>query len=54
MPGRVVGVDLSERMLERARQVTAAERLDNIRYELGDAQVPVSYTHLTLPTILLV
>ena len=26
-------------MLERARQVTAAERLDNIRYELGDAQV---------------
>jgi SAM-dependent methyltransferase len=38
-PGRVVGVDLSERMLERARQLTAAERLDNIRYELGDAQV---------------
>ena len=26
-------------MLERARQVTAAERLDNIRYELGDAEV---------------
>jgi SAM-dependent methyltransferase len=26
-------------MLERARQVTAAERLDNVRYELGDAQV---------------
>jgi len=38
-PGRVVGVDVSERMLERARQLTAAERLDNIRYELGDAQV---------------
>ena len=38
-PGRVVGVDVSERMLERAREVTAAERLDNIRYELGDAQV---------------
>ena len=38
-PGRVVGVDVSERMLERARQVTAAERLDNVRYELGDAQV---------------
>ena len=38
-PGRVVGVDLSERMLERARQLTAAERLDNVRYELGDAQV---------------
>jgi SAM-dependent methyltransferase len=38
-PGRVVAVDVSERMLERARQVTAAERLDNVRYELGDAQV---------------
>ena len=38
-PGRVVGVDVSERMLERARQVTAAEHLDNVRYELGDAQV---------------
>jgi SAM-dependent methyltransferase len=38
-PGRVVGVDVSERMLERARQVTAAERLDNVRYELADAQV---------------
>jgi SAM-dependent methyltransferase len=38
-PGRVVCVDVSERMLERARQMTAAERLDNVRYELGDAQV---------------
>ena len=38
-PGRVVGVDVSERMLEHARRVTAAERLDNVRYELGDAQV---------------
>ena len=38
-PGRVVGVDMSERMLERARQLTAPERLDNVRYELGDAQV---------------
>jgi SAM-dependent methyltransferase len=38
-PGRVVGVDVSARMLERARQVTAAERLDNARYEMGDAQV---------------
>jgi SAM-dependent methyltransferase len=38
-PGRVVGVDVSERMLERARQLTATERLDNVRYELGDAQV---------------
>src|ERR671939_225076 len=38
-PGRVVGVDVSERMLERARQLTAAERLDNVTYQLGDAQV---------------
>jgi SAM-dependent methyltransferase len=38
-PGRVVGVDVSERMLERARELTAAERLENIRFELGDAQV---------------
>ena len=38
-PGRVVGVDVSERMLERARRLTAAERLDNVRYERGDAQV---------------
>jgi ubiquinone/menaquinone biosynthesis C-methylase UbiE len=38
-PGRVVGVDVSERMLERARQLAAAEGLDNVRYELGDAQV---------------
>ena len=39
VPGRVVGVDVSESMLERARQLTADERLDNVRYELGDAQV---------------
>jgi SAM-dependent methyltransferase len=39
LPGRVVGVDVSEPMLERAREVAAAERLDNVRYELGDAQV---------------
>jgi ubiquinone/menaquinone biosynthesis C-methylase UbiE len=38
-PGRVVGVDVSEPMLERARALTAAEGLDNVRYELGDAQV---------------
>ncbi len=37
-PARVVGVDVSERMLDRARQLTAAEQLDNVRYELGDAQ----------------
>jgi SAM-dependent methyltransferase len=38
-PGRVLGVDVSERMLERARELTARERLDNVSYELGDAQV---------------
>jgi SAM-dependent methyltransferase len=38
-PDRVTGVDVSERMVERARQMTAAERLDNVRYELADAQV---------------
>jgi SAM-dependent methyltransferase len=38
-PGRVVGVDVSERMIVRARELAAAERLDNVRYELGDAQV---------------
>jgi SAM-dependent methyltransferase len=38
-PGRVVGVDVSERMLGRAREVTVAEGLGNVRYELGDAQV---------------
>jgi SAM-dependent methyltransferase len=38
-PGRVVGVDVSERMLRRARELAVAEGLDNVRYELGDAQV---------------
>jgi SAM-dependent methyltransferase len=38
-PGRVVGVDLSLPMLERARELTAAERLENVSYQLGDAQV---------------
>jgi SAM-dependent methyltransferase len=35
-PGRVLGVDVSERMVARARELTT---LDNVRYELGDAQV---------------
>ena len=38
-PGGVVGVDLSERMLERARELTAAEGAGNVTYQLGDAQV---------------
>jgi SAM-dependent methyltransferase len=37
--GRVLGIDISERMLERARELTARERLENVSYELGDAQV---------------
>lgn len=38
-PGRAVGVDVSASMLERARQLSKAERLDNVTFELGDAQV---------------
>jgi len=38
-PGRVVAVDVSERMLERARQLTTVDRIRNVQYELGDAQV---------------
>src|SRR5436309_16001778 len=37
-PGRVVGVAVSERMLERARELTASEPIGNSRYDLGDAQ----------------
>ena len=37
-PGRVVGVDLWARMLERAQELAAIERLENVTYELGDAQ----------------
>jgi SAM-dependent methyltransferase len=38
-PGQVVGVDVSERMLVRARELTRVELLQNVSYELGDAQV---------------
>jgi SAM-dependent methyltransferase len=38
-PGRVLGVDVSERMLERARELAEAEGLETVAYELGDAQV---------------
>jgi SAM-dependent methyltransferase len=38
-PGHVLGVDVSAPMLERARRLTAAARLDNATYEQGDAQV---------------
>jgi len=38
-PGRVLGIDVSAPMLERARRLTGAEQLDNVAYEHGDAQV---------------
>lgn len=37
--GRVLGVDLSRRMLERARQRTEAEGLTNVEFLQADAQV---------------
>ena len=37
--GSVLGVDISEQMLERARRLTLRAGLQNIAYELGDAQV---------------
>ncbi|MGH9271020.1 MAG: class I SAM-dependent methyltransferase [Ilumatobacteraceae bacterium] len=37
--GEVTGIDLSTRMLERARQRGAAEGLDNVTFVRGDAQV---------------
>ena len=37
--GGVLGLDISEQMLERARRLTREAGLLNVRYELGDAQV---------------
>lgn len=37
--GDVLGIDLSERMLERARELAARERLTNIDFAYADAQV---------------
>lgn len=37
--GRAVGVDLSAPMLDRARALAAAERVTNVTFEQGDAQV---------------
>jgi SAM-dependent methyltransferase len=37
--GTVLGVDLSRRMLERARERSRAEGLSNIRFERADAQI---------------
>jgi SAM-dependent methyltransferase len=36
--GSVLGVDVSARMIERARRLTEAEGLHNVIFELGDAQ----------------
>ena len=48
-PGRVLGVDLSVPLLERARELAAAERLDNVTFEHGDAQVyPFAPGHFDL------
>ena len=38
-PGRVLGVDVSARQIERARELTAAEGLENATYEVADAQL---------------
>ena len=37
-PGHVLGIDVSAPMLERARELAAAEGLDNVTFEQGDAQ----------------
>src|SRR3954454_24291743 len=47
--GSAVGVDLSARMLERARQLTDEHGLPNITYQQADAQVhPFPATHFDL------
>jgi SAM-dependent methyltransferase len=38
-PGHVLGVDVSAPAIKRARELTGAEGLDNVAYELADAQV---------------
>ena len=38
-PGEALGIDLSSRMIERACSLAAAEGVDNVRFEQGDAQV---------------
>lgn len=37
--GRVVGIDLSSRMLQHGRATAAAEGLDNVTFDQGDAEV---------------
>ena len=36
--GEALGIDVSEQMLARARELSAAEDIDNVRFECGDAQ----------------
>jgi ubiquinone/menaquinone biosynthesis C-methylase UbiE len=38
--GRVLGIDLSPGMVDRARRVVEQRSLDNVRVELGDAETP--------------
>lgn len=38
-PGLVLGVDVSDLALDRARELTDGEGLDNVTYEHGDAEV---------------
>jgi SAM-dependent methyltransferase len=37
--GSAIGVDLSASMIDRARELARAERVDNVAFEQGDAQV---------------
>lgn len=49
--GSVLGVDVSEELLQVARQRSAEDRLQNIAFELGDAQIhpfPVAYFDLCI------
>ena len=41
-PGTVVGIDISERMVERARELTAADRLENVSYDWATPRCPPS------------
>ncbi len=36
--GEALGIDVSEQMLARARDLSAAEGIENVRFECGDAQ----------------
>ena len=38
-PGEALGIDLSSRMIERARSLASAQGIGNVRFEQADAQV---------------